>query len=174
MRNVKTDFDTLMTGIAGLREQRAKLESERMAIGAQIRAISETPPNRDELKTVMRRVIEGFENIWNQKLIKSIALFKETNQPDDFIARHVPLAFNDQFIRENGWYALLGHGMKQGIDPFVDQLDWPDGLSNTEREKQLAALNADLDAISAKVAALDEQFSYTGIAIKNPKKTELT
>lgn len=171
MQKVKEDFDLLMKGISELRAQRAVLDAERNSIGAQIRVISETPPNKAELKDIMRCVIEGFEGIWNQKLIDCLEFLKPGNSQDDFISRQVPLAWNENFVRDSGWYALLGHALKLGVDPFVDQLDWPEGISSHDRKVRLAELHADLNALATKIEALDEQFSYMGIAEKEPDKT---
>lgn len=160
---VKPDFDTLAASIADLRDARAKLEAERCAIGGRTRAVLDTPPAKSDLKDAMRRVIERYAEAWNQPLTEQLQSLKSGATLDDFVNRHAALGRNTDAIGDNGWFALIAPAMLQGVDQFVDQLDWPEGLPAEERAQRLAKLQAELDPVIDKMAAIDKQFSEMGV-----------
>ncbi|HPE71896.1 MAG TPA: hypothetical protein PK018_06960 [Candidatus Competibacter sp.] len=170
MKPVKADFDILVASISDLRGTRAKLEADRCAIGARMREVLEAPPDKGVLKGMMRRVIEGFSEVWNRPLIERLECLKTGITPDEFVNRHVSVARNTEFVQDNGWFCLLAPAMLHSVDHFIDRLDWPDGLSDEERAARLAKLQAELDANVAKMTAIDEQFSQMGVHPIRPDK----
>ena len=164
MRKLGVDFESLMSGAADLREHRAKLENERGRIADQVRAIQSLPPDKAELKAIMRRVIAGYQAVWNGPLIQRIEHLKNGFPVDEFVSRHIGLAGCDDFISDNGWTALLGYAMTQYVDAFVDTLDWPDGIAAVDREARLGKLQIEIEAVSAQIAGIDAQFEAIGLS----------
>ena len=75
----------------------------------------------------MRRVIERFAEVWNKPLTERLQAFKLGAPLDEFVSRHASIAANPEFVQDNGWFCLIVPAMLAGVDPFVDQLDWPRG-----------------------------------------------
>ncbi|MCB1825435.1 MAG: hypothetical protein KDJ54_12985 [Candidatus Competibacteraceae bacterium] len=159
---VKPDFDTLAASIADLRDARAKLNTDRNAIGGRIREILDTPPAKSDLKDAMRRVIERYAEAWNKPLTEQLQPLKSGATLDDFVSRHASLGRNTDAIGDNGWFALIAPAMLAGVDQFVDQLDWPEGLPAEERAQRLAKLQTELAQVQSKIEAIDRQFSEIG------------
>lgn len=168
---VKPDFNTLVASIADLRDAREKLEAERCAIGVRTREVLNAPPAKSDLKDAMRRVIERYAEAWNQPLAEQLQPLKLGAPLDDFVDRHASLGRNTDLIGDNGWFALIAPAMLAGVDQFVDQLDWPEGLPAEERAQRLAKLKAELDPVTDKMAAIDEQFSEIGIDPIRPDRS---
>ncbi len=159
---VKPDFDTLAASIADLRDARAKLNADRNAIGGRIREILDTPPAKSDLKDAMHRVIERFAEVWNKPLTERLQAFKLGAPLDEFVSRHASIAANPEFVQDNGWFCLIVPAMLAGVDPFVDQLDWPEGLPAEERAQRLAKLQTELAPVQSQIEAIDRQFSEIG------------
>ncbi len=171
VKNVKPTFDVLVASIDDLRASRATLEADRCALGLRMREIMDAPPAKADLKDAMRRVIERFAEAWNQPLIEQLQPLKSGAPLDDFVNRHASLGRNTDDIGKNGWFALIAPAMLAGVDQFVDQLDWPEGLSSDERAARLAELQPDLDAICAKQTEINAQFEEMGVHPIRPDKS---
>lgn len=160
---LKSDFNTVNQQLAELRAAREAIESERCALGDKIRELNATRPNRDELKKILLRVIEGFKTQWDPKLAATLESLKTGMPPEDFVARHVSISGDDEFVSAAGWWALLGHLLPGAVEGFVDNLaDWPEGIAEVERQEKLAKLSREMEALTARVIQLDDLFGAIG------------
>lgn len=168
---LKADFDNLSGSVERLRGERAKLEEARCALGAQIREVQAMPLDKAGLKAVMRATVLGFASTWTKPLVQQLEVMQEGgSSPDEFVKRHIAVAPNYEHVQDNGWFSLLAFAMLDSIDRFVDQLDWPEGISDEARTTRLAELSAKLVELSGQTEEINEQFHALGIHHVRPDK----
>lgn len=160
---VKKTFSELMARAAELRTRRAALSAERNRIGGEMADVRALPPAKEELKGLLENIVSEYSRVWGGPLSEQLALLKGGMPAHEFVERHSRLARDDNAISANGWIGLLGMAMKSQVGAFIDQLDWPGGISNAERVAKLQKLEADLAPISAEIAEIDFVFDEIGV-----------
>ena len=148
--------------VADLDQRRAEIEAKRMAVDEKLRALQTAPPNKADLKTILRRITGDYTQRWCKDLIVGLDLLKNSGDHAEYTERQIRNFGNAE---QKGWAGLLGYAMTHFVDQFVDELDWPDDAPPiAEREAQIAEVNSSWEAFTGQMAEIDEQFAAIHLA----------
>lgn len=150
-----------------LQEKQEKVDS----IRRQIDAVLDTPPDRAEVKRILRECVAGCAQKWGGALADR--LHKAGVNHDlrkEFADRLRPVIVSPESFVANDFHALLvAAALSTGIDYFVDHmLQWPDGasISEEDRARKIEALTLEYEPARAEQKQFYAEMNRIG-AIKS-------